>query len=234
VLVFLLPLIALYEMGSALYLTDHGRGLIETIKAQKVLTDFFEAFGTATLFLPGIALVVVLLTWHLLERDRWVVRPNVLLGMLAESFLWTLPLLVFGVLITSGGRAAMGGVEGGVEQPLAQLPWQSKLTLSIGAGLYEELLFRLILIAAVHFVLVDLLGMRNVTGGIIAAIASAAAFALYHDISRVGGGIDFGRAAFYALAGVYFASIFVLRGFGIVVAVHALYDIIVLVVVGSK
>jgi hypothetical protein len=47
-----------------------------------------------------------------------------------------------------------------------------------------------------------------------------------------GGGIDWRLLAFYCAAGLYFATLFVTRGFGIVVAVHALYDIVVLVVVG--
>lgn len=232
VLVFLLPLIAVYEIGSALYLADRRHGQIETIKAKKLLYDFMEAFGSASLFLPGIALIVVLLTWHVLERDRWSIRPSVLVGMLAESFLWTLPLLVFGVMLHSGEgpRAAMGDV---AASPITQLGWQAKITLSIGAGLYEELLFRLILIAAVHFVLVDLMKFRHVTGGIVAACVSAAAFALYHDISLPGGGINVPLAAFFSVAGLYFATIFVLRGFGIVVAVHAIYDVVVLVLVGN-
>jgi len=234
VLAFLFPLICVYEIGSALYLADRGHGLIETIAAHKTLARFFEAFGSATWFLPGIALVVVLLTWHVLERDRWQIKPGVLLGMLVESFLWTLPLLVFGVLLKSGdaARPAMD-VTGGAEAPLAQLGWQAKITLSIGAGLYEELLFRLILIAAAHFVLVDLLRLRSVTGGVLAACISAAAFTLYHDISSPAGGVDAQLVVFYAAAGLYFASVFVLRGFGIVVATHAIYDVVVLVLVGN-
>ncbi len=232
VLVFLLPLIAVYEIGSALFLADHRHGQVETIKAQKLLYDFMQAFGSASLYLPGIALIVVLLTWHILERDRWQIRPGVLVGMFAESFLWTLPLLVFGVMLQSGEgpRAAMADV---AASPLTQLGWQAKITLSIGAGLYEELLFRLILIAAVHFVLVDLMKFRHVTGGIVAACVSAAAFAFYHDLSLPTGGIDTKLAVFCAVAGLYFATIFVLRGFGIVVAVHAIYDIFVLVPVGK-
>lgn len=233
VLVFLLPLILAYEAGSAVYLADRGSGLIETIAAYKTLAKFFEAFGSATWFLPGIALIAVLLTWHVLERDRWQVRPGVLVGMLAESFLWTLPLLVFGVLLkpTEGAHAAMQSAADA--PPIAQLGWQGKIVLSIGAGLYEELLFRLILIAAVHFVLVDLMRLRHATGGLIAACVSAAAFALYHDIGLPGGGIDVRLALFYAAAGLYFAIIFVLRGFGIVVAAHAIYDVVVLVLIGN-
>lgn len=237
VLAFLTPLILLYELGSILYLSDPGRGIIETIGARSILSSFFEAFGGATLYLPGVALVVVLLVWHVLEHDRWTVRPPVLLGMLAEAVLWTFPLLVLGLLLSHGqARAAPGAIGflgGQGADPISQLPWQARLTLSLGAGLYEELLFRLILIAAAHFVLADLMRLKNGTAGVIAAIISATAFALYHDVTPPGGGVDVRLFLFYSLAGLYFASVFVLRGFGIVVAVHALYDVVVLVVFGS-
>lgn len=231
VLVFLAPLVALYELGSVFFLADDKSGLSETIGARKILVDFFDAFGAATLYLPGVALVVVLMVWHLLERDRWAVRAGVLVGMAAESVLWTAPLLVLGLLLAQSGKAHAAATS---LDPLAALPWQGRLTLSIGAGLYEELLFRLILIALVHFVLVDLARLRNTVGGVVAVLVSAVAFALYHDVSAAGGGIDLKLAGFYAVAGLYFALLFVLRGFGIVVAVHALYDVVVLVVVGSK
>ncbi len=235
VLVFLTPLIVLYELGSIMYLADTQRGIIETIGARSILSSFFEAFGGATLYLPGVALVVVLLVWHVLERDRWTVRPPVLLGMLAEAVLWTFPLLVLGLLLSHGqSRPSSPGAIGYLftqgSDPIAQLPWQARLTLSIGAGLYEELLFRLILIAAAHFVLADVMRLKSGTAGAIAALVSATAFALYHDVVPASGGVDWRLFFFYTLAGLYFASVFVLRGFGIVVGVHALYDVLVLVV----
>lgn len=233
VLVFLLPLVMLYELGSILYLSDPARGITETIGARKILSSFFEAFGGATLYLPGIALVVVMLVWHLLERDRWVVKWSTVAGMCGESVAWTFPLLVLGFLMSQGTTATIAPAAAQTAETITQLPWQARLTLSIGAGIYEELLFRLILIAAVHFILVDLLRFKPGLGGLIAAAASAAAFAFYHDVRLADGTLNVHLALFLFLAGLYFAAIFVLRGFGIVVAVHALYDMVVLVGFGS-
>ena len=71
VLVFLLPLVIAYEIGSALYLSGAGGAPAETIRATKILSRFFESFGAAGLYLPGVALVAVLLIWHVLERRPW-------------------------------------------------------------------------------------------------------------------------------------------------------------------
>jgi hypothetical protein len=240
VLAFLAPLVVFYEIGSALYLTDPGLGVVETIRAQSILRGFFEAFDIAGLFLPGVALVTVLVIWHILLKDRWQIRLPVLAGMVVESAMWTLPLVVFSVILQRSifpsvglaglqAAAAGGGASGGAGGDLMALSWQARLTISIGAGLYEELLFRMIVIAAVHLVLVDLAGVREMIGRAVAVGVSALAFALYHDIAAPGGGIDIGRFVFFLIAGLYFGGLFAVRGFGIVVAVHALYDALVLV-----
>ncbi len=57
-------------------------------------------------------------------------------------------------------------------------------------------------------------------------VTSAAAFTIYHPVEAASGGVSIRKVAFYFLAGLYFGGIYVLRGFGIVVAVHALYDIV--------
>lgn len=240
VLCFLLPLIVLYEIGTFLYLTDRGRGVVETVSAQSILSRFFEVFGVASFYLPGIALATVLFIWHLLERDRWRIHLSILAGMFCESLVWTVPLLVLGLLILPTRNAAPAPAMH-LEPLLApggggfdQLSAAAKVTLSVGAGLYEELLFRLIIIAGLHFLLVDLARMKNTAGYLVAAVASSLAFAAYHDIAGPGGGLNVPLAAFYFLAGLYFAGLFVIRGFGIVVMVHTLYDVLVLVVIGSK
>jgi membrane protease YdiL (CAAX protease family) len=221
VLVFLLPLMVLYEVGSILYLSDPGQGVMETIAARRILGGFFELFGHASFHLPPVVLTVVLLVWHWLEKDSWKIRPHVLLGMLLESCLWVLPVLVLGHLILLGARPTPALAAA----PLAEYTQQAKLTLAVGAGIYEELLFRLILITLLHLLLVDLMKLKNLTGFTIAAIVSAITFALYHDVARQ----DTAKFIFLAGAGAYFAVLYILRGFGIAVATHALYDIVVLI-----
>lgn len=220
VLVFLLPLIFLYEIGAAMYLAGAGQS---TIAAHKLVAELFEAFGMASFHIPAIALVTVLFIWHLVRRDRWTLHWTVLAGMAFESLLWALPLVVLGLLMPSG-PALQATIE---ESEMA------KLVVSIGAGLYEELVFRLIAIALIHLVLVDLFRMSNRGGTILAVVISAVAFALYHDVTTGSGALLVGLATFYVLAGCYFGVIFITRGFGVVVAVHALYDVIALTLPGS-
>lgn len=227
---FLLPLILLYEAGSIFFLARLGQAGPDPLVAKGMLHRLFDEFGGVSLHLPAITLVVVLLVWHAMERGAWRVRLGTIVVMWLESAVWTLPLLVLWIVLATRAAEPAALAMG---QDIAGLPWQARLTLSIGAGLYEELLFRLILVTAVHFVAVDLLRMHNDAGYILAAITSAVVFAAFHNLTGAGGGIDARLLAFYALSGLLLASLFILRGFGIVVGAHAVYDVIALVVVGQ-
>jgi len=229
-LIFLLPIVALYEVGSVLYLANPQTGSTQQILAERLLGRFFELFGVGGLYLPAAALLAVLLLWHILERDPWRVRWGVPAGMLAESVVWTVPLVALAhlVAIAAGAGAApptaalaLAADAQGAEETLRSLPWQARGTIALGAGLYEELLFRMVAIALLHFLLVDLLGVKETPGRVAAIAVSALLFALYHA--------NLAGTPFYLMAGLYFGAIYVWRGFGIVVATHALYDLVALV-----
>jgi len=226
ILAFLIIPILAYELGLALVLrSEHG---VLTNKAHETLLQFFASVGVSaegSLYLGGIVIIVVLLLWHLLNRDPWKVEPSTLLFMLVESLLLTLPLLVLGQLIARSSMPAFAGTALD-SSSIADLGTSAKLAISIGAGLYEELGFRMMLIAALHLLLVDMLKASNTLGFVIAVIVSAAAFTWYHDLSSPAGGVSVQRLLFYFAAGLYFGAVFALRGFGIVVAVHAIYDVI--------
>jgi Type II CAAX prenyl endopeptidase Rce1-like len=225
VLAFLSPLIILYEIGSIQHLARLPEGV--DVSARRLLRVFFEQFGAFSLHLPGIALAVVLLLWHVLERDRWRLSWRVLAGMFAESIVWTFPLLVLGLLFSHHATRGLLQSDGsGVEA----LSWQARLTLSIGAGIYEELVFRLIAVAIVHFLLVDVARVPERVGWMAAALISSAAFAFYHDVWTPTG-LNVGLAAYCLLAGLYLCGVFITRGFGLVVAVHAWYDVVALVLI---
>ncbi len=219
-LVFLLPLVLVYELGALFFMTGGDAGSSWEVSAQRVLSSVFEVFGVAGLHLPAVLLVVVLLIWQALSREPWRVKPAVLLGMTLESAAMAIPLIVLAALIAPSA-AALIQHQG---QAVGELGWPARTTISIGAGLYEEMLFRLIGITALHFLLADLVRLptRWATG--LAVVISAGAFAAYHDIPTVEVGV------FYFLAGAYFGMLYVLRGFGSVVACHAAYDLVALVI----
>lgn len=221
ILVFLLPAILFYEIRLVVLLASGEQVLVN--KAQHGVLRFLEAIGLgdAGLFamaLPGAVLAVLLLIWQVLLRAPWRIAPATLAIMLAESAAMALPLLLLSGIASGDALAA--------PQPdWSSLGVSARIAVSLGAGLYEELVFRLILLATLHAVLVDLLGMRPAVGSSIAVAVAAALFAAYHPLRDAAGEIDWRRGAFYVAAGLWLGAVMLLRGFGIVVGAHALYDI---------
>ncbi len=231
-LAFLAPLVVFYEIGSILHLTTSEAGERQTILAERLLGEFFELFGAVGLMLPGAALLTVLLIWHILLGDRWRIRPGVLGGMTLESLAWTMPLLVLAA-IHSNAAEHVAAAAPDPAAGLASLQWQARLTIAIGAGLYEEMLFRLVLIALLHTVFADLLRLGQGAAAALAVAGAAVAFGLYHNTTLPSGATDWPKLLFLTAAGGYLGAVYILRGFGIVAGTHAMYDIMVLVLLPS-
>ncbi len=243
-LYFLLPLLIVYEVG-AVALAPEGNARLPPIIAERMLGQAFAWLGWYGYYLPGLATVLALLGIHLVRRDPWRPEPLLCGAMAVESAALALPLFVFSVMLSRGPAEAAAGFE-----PLAMLAggagagsggatgfeavgsWPAGAVFSIGAGIYEELVFRLLGIVLVHTLLADLLGVKHKPAAAAAVAVSAVAFALYHPFDGYNplrwSSREVGHFVFYTLAGLYFAAIYVYRGFGIVAATHAIYDVLVI------
>ncbi|MAI66997.1 MAG: hypothetical protein CMJ26_03860 [Phycisphaerae bacterium] len=222
ILVFLLPFIIFYEFA----LSSIGNTI--QIKAHDHLVRFFEAFDmppTQGLWLGGVAIITILFLWHIFDGNRWTIKLSVLFFMTIESIAYAIPLLLFGAVL--GGMVVASN-----PSPIAELSEFNKIAISIGAGLYEELVFRMLLIALVHTVICNLFKQSNLTGLTIGVIASALLFALYHDMPSTGS-LSALTLFFYSVAGVYLGILYICRGFGIAAATHAAYDVVATIMLAT-
>jgi membrane protease YdiL (CAAX protease family) len=96
----------------------------------------------------------------------------------------------------------------------------------LGAGIYEEVLFRLLLFTGLVW-LARYLRTPQMIAIPLAALGSGLLFAAAHHIGPYGEKFDGYVFLFRALAGVYFAVLFKVRGFGVAVGAHAIYDVLV-------
>lgn len=207
-----------------------GSGIAAKLEAQDMLVRFFDLFGVIGLHLPALVLVVTLILQHVLSRESWKIVPFVPLAMIAESAFLTGPLIVLAVVLEPVA-AAMLVQSTETVQSVSSLSTSQGMFLAFGAGLYEEMLFRLVLITIIHFIVTDALGFKDRTGKVIAIVISALAFAWHHnEIFSPTGGINIRLALFYSLAGAYFGILFISRGLGIAVGAHLMYDLLVFVI----
>ncbi len=222
---FLLPLLLAYE-GGLLWLGGDQAARLRN-GADAWLRWAFEVFGAGhVLAAPAVVLVVMLvLSWW-----RWADRPDdpvtTLFGMCFESVLFAVVLWQFsrnfGPIIDGLGIKLQITVR---TAPAAQI-----LTF-IGAGIYEEVLFRLGLFGGLALLL-RAVRIPWVVALLIAAGAAAAGFAAAHHVGPYAEPMRADYFVFRTIAGLYFTVLFVGRGFGIAVGAHAGYDVLVGVVVG--
>src|SRR5205085_6629716 len=85
-LLFLLPLIVLYELGTR-YISATTHQGEQRIIAFNLLQQFFALFGATGRYLPALAVVGILMAWHIARKDPWEARWGTMAGMLAESFI---------------------------------------------------------------------------------------------------------------------------------------------------
>lgn len=100
--------------------------------------------------------------------------------------------------------------------------------LSIGAGLYEELLFRVLLVGLTAWAARKVLGWRPLFADIAATVLGALIFSAFHYIGPFGDRLDVFSFVFRTIAGLFFSALYLTRGFGITAWTHALYDVLLL------
>lgn len=222
-LLLVFPLLVLYELLAFVLSHDAITGVRNG--ADVLLKSVFIALGGRNgILVFGVILVGtgLVLVWRDLRRSGGDVRPAWLGGMMAESILYA---LLFGLVASSLTSLLLHGrLWFLLQAPLQRMDLPTQLMVSLGAGIYEELLFRVILVGAL-FKAGQLLGWKPLTAGAVATVAGALIFSAFHYIGPYGDRLELTSFVFRAIAGVLFSGLYLLRGLGITAWTHALYDV---------
>ncbi|HEX5726049.1 MAG TPA: CPBP family glutamic-type intramembrane protease, partial [Longimicrobiaceae bacterium] len=142
--------------------------------------------------------------------------------------------LLFGVIVGTVTQWLLGGIV-----PLAlqgasmdRLPLGQSIVLSLGAGIYEELVFRVILVGFLLAVFKSA-GLSRGQAGVFAALLAALLFSAFHYVGPYAYPLELGSFTFRFLAGLAFSALYLVRGFGIAAWTHALYDVFLVVARGG-
>ena len=111
---------------------------------------------------------------------------------------------------------------------IEQLTYLQKLALSLGAGLYEELFFRVILVSFLIFIFNKFFKNKTWVSVTVATVLSAMLFSAVHYIGSMGDLFTLDSFLFRFLFGLILNCVYVARGFGVAAWTHAIYDIIVI------
>lgn len=209
-LVFLLPWVLLYEVAAGQMMG----GATGTLLAHTLVNRVLAWVGLVGAWLPAAVLVAVLLCEHIVRGDRWQVRWWALPWMLLESALLAVPLLVWSALLGPGSESSL-------------TVWSARLVQGLGAALYEEFVFRLLLLTFLAWLLLQVVGLPRQVALIGAVGLGALVFAWCH-FDPIGVDVFTWRAFWFRLvAGVYFGWLYAVRGLGIAAGAHAVYNALV-------
>jgi hypothetical protein len=206
---FLLPAMVLFEIGDSAHPADPI--------AFRMLQIFFHQLGATGRFIPFFFLTGILLVWHIVRKDPWKIHVETLWGMFLESCVWAIPLLALGVAVARWN----------IHVPLfaSASIWRDNVVLSLGAGIYEEFVFRLVLMTLISLILADLLIVHKSLSNLLMVLMSAVLFSLYHYLGAEP--FQMRSFVFRTGAGIYFAGLFITRGFGVTAGCHIAYDIVI-------
>lgn len=237
-LLFVLPLILVYELGVVWLRADPAalrNGADCWLRSWMLHAGLVYPWALPAILVGG------LLAWQIAGRHPWQCSVDTLTGMCGESLLFALLLVVCGqalnVLFREWGleTLSVGAAAGAAPQPLV------RAISFLGAGIYEELMFRLALLPVLFYLLRALLLPRGVSL-LLAVVAGSVVFAAAHyvDPSAPLAAGSLSQAcrtvlddsslwygfSFRLLAGLLFSVLLLLRGFGITVGCHACYDLL--------
>jgi len=261
-IVFLLPFIIFYELGTFRFNTDILNQSQIRVVAFVWLQNLLESVGFGGKFVwvaPPLAVIVILISMQITSGKQWRLWLGDILPMAVECVLLAVPLIVLTMFLSgsSGAESNISRYENSAIQiqnvappnqssvaynPLTSIdqtgngeparPILANIVTGIGAGIYEELVFRLILICILMLLLQDALGLNHLNSIVLSVLISAALFSAHHHVDFISGQpnatdpFNWTRFAFRTIAGIYFAVLFAIRGFGITAGTHAFYNII--------
>ncbi len=231
---FVLPLLLLYETAVLVLGGDRNGGdwyLREFFKGVglKVGGKLAATLSTILFWLPPVLLILIFLVWiHRRRDDKPADLANVLSGIGLESVafalgLWGISRVLAPLMQTMGLPLVVSNNAD---------PSLKRLVPFLGAGIYEEMLFRLLLYSALFWLLRKMDVVEHLAC-LLAALGSATLFSAAHNLGPFGEQYHNYEFAFRVLAGLYFALLFHFRGFGVVVGTHACYNVMITIGTGS-
>ena len=103
-----------------------------------------------------------------------------------------------------------------------------RFLLYMGAGVWEELVFRLALLGGIYFATVKVVRGNRLVFGLVALLLSSLAFAAFHHVGANAEPFTSKAFAFRLLAGGVLGTLYLSRGLGVCVYTHAFHNLFVL------
>ena len=215
--IFTMPLFLIYELGvftisaSDLPLLRNGADVL--MRQIMEVFGIYGAYGFSGTFLFGF-IIAFLRQKKSLKTSS--IKGEYLLTMFFESIGWAIILTIMMIWMPNLLMLNKDGV-------LIQ-----RVVLAIGAGIYEEFVFRVILITGLTSVIGFVFQWNEFSKKTGAIVLSAILFSMFHFMGPYGDTPQINLFFIRLLAGIFLGSVYVFRGFGVAAYTHTIYDLFVL------
>lgn len=209
-LILVLPFLLIYQAGVWLFRSDVING------GDALIRRLLSLLSVNTAFAGMLVLLVCFIIWQVKTKASWKVEGDNVGFLFLESLFFAELLYRLMGWIASACAASVPSVGG---RGLLEL------ALYCGAGVYEELVFRVLLLGLLMLVFTKLLHMDEFQAAIWTVVAGALLFSLFHYVGPHGDPWNLNGFIQRTFAGLYFSVLFVTRNFGVACAAHALYDV---------
>ncbi|MEQ9091483.1 MAG: CPBP family intramembrane glutamic endopeptidase [Balneola sp.] len=218
-----LPLFLAYELLILISQPDSSQ--IVRISVDSWFKSVFSLFGVNAVSIT--LLIVALFGMFILYKEREQLRElrfKYFPLMIGES-------AIYAVLVTLVATFFVSMVFAiSANDPISSLTGLQKFALSLGAGLYEELFFRVILVSVLILVFQKVFNNKTWAAITAAVVLSAFLFSMVHYVGSMGDPFTLSSFTYRFVFGLILNGIYVWRGFGVAAWTHALYDLMVLFV----
>ena len=210
---FVLPLLIIYETLILISGTPIRNG------ADVIVKLFFNLVGIKTLI--GFTLIIISIYAYIVFSNKdtasETIYPAYFVMMFIESVAYAIALGPVVIRLTQ--KVALAA-----PAPL-QLGVIERIVASIGAGIYEEFIFRLVLISGLIYLFEKFLKLNNWQAALFAIFWASLIFSGFHYVGELADKFDAASFLFRFIAGVILSLLYFLRGYAIAVYTHAIYDL---------
>lgn len=215
--IFILPLLFIYELG--IIFISKSDSIIVRNGADFIMRQTMQYFGVIGLYgFGGLLLLGFILTYYLHIRGENDKEINI-----SYFILMSLESLAYSV----GLFYLLSFVSPFLMNPTGKHITQ-RVTLALGAGIYEEILFRLFLTTFISQMLFIIFDWNKYITHASSICISAAFFSAFHFLGEYGDFFSIRLFFIRIIAGIALGLLFVTRGLGITIYTHSIYDLIVL------
>jgi membrane protease YdiL (CAAX protease family) len=183
------------------------------------LRTLLNTLGISHYHISFVMITAAILAIPLFYNPGLMIRKRIFALLVVESIIWGAISGLLIQLVIANLFMATNSVSGSIIGDLG---------LAIGAGLFEELFFRVILTSGLLWILMKLVRVKwlSIT---IAVVLASILFSLAHYVGSAGDTFELYSFLFRFLAGLWFTTLYSVRGFAVVCLTHAFYDIFIIV-----